>query len=61
MIIDVRFKQKGSKQYQKIRLMTVYPEQGIVKPEVIFHSEDYIEPPVFIPLDEIHSLTVSND
>ena len=62
MILDIRFKNSAPKQFQKVRMTTIYfePDSGS-GPELVIHFYDSLYPQVNIPLVRIVEIMTTND
>lgn len=62
MILDIRFKDGPPRQFQYVRMTTVYTNQDFTaNPELVIHFYDNLYPQMNIPLHRITCFTTTND
>lgn len=62
MILDILYVLGPPKQIQGVRMCTVYtrPER-MAHPEIVIHFQELTKPSIYIPLEAITHLQVTND
>lgn len=62
MVVDIRFKEESPRQFQGVRMTSIYPNKdGNVVPEMIIHFQEITKSATYINLSRIDSITITND